>query len=131
MGADRVAEESAGGGGSVRAMQDAAELQAHFAEFGQSHVFRFWDQLDDAGRTRLRLQASGIDLASLARIQANLAAAAGAVPSELEPIEAERLPELSLDALLKPLTGEDITLVALDGIEDPQNLGAIARVASP
>jgi 23S rRNA (guanosine2251-2'-O)-methyltransferase len=44
-------------------------------------------------------------------------------------LEAEPLPELSLDALLQPLSGDAITLVALDGVEDPQNLGAIARVA--
>lgn len=74
-------------------MQDIAELQARFAEFGQSHVFRFWDQLDDAGRTRLGLQAADIDLAALARIQAELGAAAGALPGKLEPIAAERLPE--------------------------------------
>lgn len=79
-------------------MQDAAELQAHFAEFGQSHVFRFWDELDDPGRTRLRLQASGIDLAALARIQAKVGAATDVLQRELEPIEAERLPDYGGDA---------------------------------
>jgi 23S rRNA (guanosine2251-2'-O)-methyltransferase len=44
-------------------------------------------------------------------------------------LEAGPLPELSLDGLLQSLTGETQTLVALDGVEDPQNLGAIARVA--
>lgn len=38
------------------------------------------------------------------------------------------LPELSLDALLAAREPPR-TLVALDGVEDPQNLGAIARVA--
>jgi UDP-N-acetylglucosamine/UDP-N-acetylgalactosamine diphosphorylase len=79
-------------------MQDAAELQAHFAEFGQSHVFRFWDQLDDAGRARLSFQAADIDLAALAGIQASLGDAAGVAPRPLEPIEAERLPGHGGDA---------------------------------
>jgi len=44
-------------------------------------------------------------------------------------LEAEPLPELSLDELLGSIAEENPTLVALDGVEDPQNLGAIARVA--
>ena len=44
-------------------------------------------------------------------------------------LEAEPLPELSLESLLQSIETEDPTLVALDGVEDPQNLGAIARVA--
>ncbi|HXV36353.1 MAG TPA: 23S rRNA (guanosine(2251)-2'-O)-methyltransferase RlmB [Myxococcota bacterium] len=44
-------------------------------------------------------------------------------------LEAEPLPELSLESLLGTLDREEVTLVALDGVEDPQNLGAIARVA--
>jgi 23S rRNA (guanosine2251-2'-O)-methyltransferase len=44
-------------------------------------------------------------------------------------LEAEPLPELTLDGLLQTLSGDARTLVVLDGVEDPQNLGAIARVA--
>jgi len=44
-------------------------------------------------------------------------------------LEAEPLPELSLESLLQSIEMEAPTLVALDGVEDPQNLGAIARVA--
>jgi 23S rRNA (guanosine2251-2'-O)-methyltransferase len=44
-------------------------------------------------------------------------------------LEAEPLPELSLESLLQSIEVENPTLVALDGVEDPQNLGAIARVA--
>jgi 23S rRNA (guanosine2251-2'-O)-methyltransferase len=44
-------------------------------------------------------------------------------------LEADSLPELPLDVFLQSLSGDATTLVALDGIEDPQNLGAIARVA--
>ena len=42
------------------------------------------------------------------------------------------LPELSLDELLeyaRAAPGEGSRLVALDGVEDPQNVGALARVA--
>jgi 23S rRNA (guanosine2251-2'-O)-methyltransferase len=44
-------------------------------------------------------------------------------------LEAGPLPELSLERLLESLGEDARTLVALDGVEDPQNLGAIARVA--
>jgi len=44
-------------------------------------------------------------------------------------LEAEPLPELSLESLLESVGVGNPTLVALDGVEDPQNLGAIARVA--
>ncbi len=44
-------------------------------------------------------------------------------------LEAGELPELELDALLGLGTPGRRCFVALDGVEDPQNLGAIARVA--
>jgi 23S rRNA (guanosine2251-2'-O)-methyltransferase len=46
-------------------------------------------------------------------------------------LEVGPLPELGLEELLaaSPETADPRTLVALDGVEDPQNLGAIARVA--
>ena len=44
-------------------------------------------------------------------------------------LEAEPLPELSLEGLLQSIEAENPTLIALDGVEDPQNLGAIARVS--
>jgi 23S rRNA (guanosine2251-2'-O)-methyltransferase len=43
-------------------------------------------------------------------------------------LEAGPLPELSLEALVADCPEDAATLVALDGVEDPQNLGAIARV---
>lgn len=43
-------------------------------------------------------------------------------------LEVGPLPEVALEELLAPASGVRI-LVALDGVEDPQNLGAIARVA--
>jgi 23S rRNA (guanosine2251-2'-O)-methyltransferase len=47
-------------------------------------------------------------------------------------LRAGALPELSLEALLehaRRAPGSGSRLVALDGVEDPQNLGAVARVA--
>jgi 23S rRNA (guanosine2251-2'-O)-methyltransferase len=44
-------------------------------------------------------------------------------------LEAGALPELDLSALCAAGARGDTTLVALDGVEDPQNVGAIARVA--
>jgi 23S rRNA (guanosine2251-2'-O)-methyltransferase len=55
--------------------------------------------------------------------------AAGAGNPQGVVLEAEPLPELSLEGLLQSVGAEASTLVALDGVEDPQNLGAIARVA--
>lgn len=44
-------------------------------------------------------------------------------------LEAGELPELELDELIRAGEAGSRCVVALDGIEDPQNLGAIARVA--
>jgi len=55
--------------------------------------------------------------------------ASGAGNAQGVVLEAEPLPELSLESLLQSIEAENPTLVALDGVEDPQNLGAIARVA--
>lgn len=44
-------------------------------------------------------------------------------------LEAGPLPEVDLASLLAGASGQAGTLVALDGVEDPQNVGAIARVA--
>ena len=44
-------------------------------------------------------------------------------------LEAGPLPDLSLEELAASLDSGPQMLVALDGVEDPQNLGAIARVA--
>ena len=42
-------------------------------------------------------------------------------------LEAHALPTLSLEEMLSRGTPGDRTLVCLDGVEDPQNLGALAR----
>jgi len=90
----------------------------------------------------LRLRAPGRGgHAGLAEL-AGLARAAGVAVTELSGGAADKLespgaelragplPELELETLLVELPPEPPRLlVALDGVEDPQNLGAIARVA--
>lgn len=44
-------------------MHDEAALRQRAQEFGQGHVFQFWDQLDDAGRKHLLDQVAEIDFA--------------------------------------------------------------------
>jgi 23S rRNA (guanosine2251-2'-O)-methyltransferase len=53
----------------------------------------------------------------------------GAGPAAWVWLDAGPLPELDLDALLPAAAGPTGTLIALDGVEDPQNVGAIVRVA--
>jgi 23S rRNA (guanosine2251-2'-O)-methyltransferase len=54
-------------------------------------------------------------------------------PPQAVALEAGPLPELDLTELLEPregaAPGRPVRLVALDGVEDPQNAGAIVRVA--
>lgn len=95
-------------------------------------------------RLRLRRAAAGAPRQELLDL-ARLAEQAGVPVEELPASEFDRLvppglphqgvlleagpvPELSLEALVPP-PGEAAWLVALDGVEDPQNLGAILRVA--
>jgi 23S rRNA (guanosine2251-2'-O)-methyltransferase len=71
---------------------------------------------------------AGIPIESIADPQFAEFASGGGNPQGVV-LEAEPLPELSLEHLLHSIETENPTLVALDGVEDPQNLGAIARVA--
>lgn len=93
-----------------------------------------------AGRrslSRLRLQSAQASRPALAEILA-LAEKRGLPIEELDAdgpagqqgveLEAGALPELGLEELLAAAP-EPPWFVALDGVEDPQNLGAIARVA--
>jgi UDP-N-acetylglucosamine/UDP-N-acetylgalactosamine diphosphorylase len=74
-------------------MSDFEALRAHFAEFGQERVFRYWERLDGAGRERLLAQAAQIDLAALQRAHAIHSRPPSADSLQLEPVEVERLPE--------------------------------------
>jgi len=74
--------------------------------------------------------AAGIDVERVPRGRLESALPPGAKTQGLV-LEAGPLPTPSLEELqsLSLLPGEDRRLVALDGVEDPQNLGAIIRVA--
>jgi 23S rRNA (guanosine2251-2'-O)-methyltransferase len=71
---------------------------------------------------------AGIPVETLPESQFSELAIGGGNPQGVV-LEAESIPELSLEVLLQSIQSENPTLVALDGVEDPQNLGAIARVA--
>ena len=47
-------------------------LHKRFAEAGQGHVFRFWDQISQLERENLAQQAAGIDLESISGAYAAL-----------------------------------------------------------
>lgn len=74
----------------------------------------------------------GADRGGLRRLAEQAGVPIGERESEGAPGEAELevgpLPEVGLETLLGE-PGEARTVLALDGVEDPQNLGAIARVA--
>ena len=50
----------------MEATQDAVRRKVE--EFGQDHVFRFWDELDAAGRASLMAQLEGIDFPLVQRL---------------------------------------------------------------
>jgi UDP-N-acetylglucosamine/UDP-N-acetylgalactosamine diphosphorylase len=74
-------------------------LRGQLAQYGQEHVLRFWERLDPAGRERLASQASGLDLALVARLAER--------PEDsrrtggLEVPKVERLPEHGGDPALR------------------------------
>lgn len=50
------------------ALRGRAALHARLAAYGQEHVLRFWDELDEAGRAQLAGQLDEIDLRLLDRL---------------------------------------------------------------
>lgn len=85
---------------AARADSGRAEmLRAQLTAIGQSHVFRFWDQLGVAGRTRLLDQLEQIDLAAVAEAQRAIREPASAASGPLLPPSVERLPECGGDAV--------------------------------
>jgi UDP-N-acetylglucosamine/UDP-N-acetylgalactosamine diphosphorylase len=69
-----------------------AELKARFEERGQAHVFRFWDDLDESERERLRAQAESIDLDGAVQGYHDCMARTGEPAPRLEPIDVVALP---------------------------------------
>lgn len=73
--------------------QSIDSIRKQYAEFGQEHVFRFWDALDPGARAALLDQASRIDLGELRRVHEATRAMAAPGARRLEPVPIERLPE--------------------------------------
>jgi len=75
-------------------------LREHFAEYGQEHVFRFWERLDPEQHRELALQAARLDLNTL--MGAFTRASASSPPtkgrSALEPAPVIKLPESGGDS---------------------------------
>ncbi len=67
-------------------------LRAAFDDQRQGHVFRFWDQLEAAGRDRLVRQASGLDLPALLRGYAISRTPSNQAHPKLEPAEVVTTP---------------------------------------
>ena len=71
-------------------MPDIESLRLAFAQHGQSHVFAFWDQLDEQGRAALAGQLSKIDFDDLALLRRTLdgalAGASGSAAGAAEPM---------------------------------------------
>ncbi len=82
----------------------------------------------EVGAVLAAARGAGISLAEVSSESLARLAGAGA-NSQGVVLEAGPLPEISLDFLVGAGGKPPRTLVALDGVEDPQNLGAIARVA--
>ncbi len=67
-------------------------LHKRFAEAGQGHVFRFWDQLSALERENLAQQAAGIDLDSISRAHNEVQGAEEGLNARIEPPSVVRLP---------------------------------------
>ncbi|MCP3919225.1 MAG: UDPGP type 1 family protein [bacterium] len=61
------------------------EMRERAEAAGQGHVFRFWDELDAAGRERLSGQVASIDFEEVARLGALLSAGPPPAPNRFEP----------------------------------------------
>ena len=72
--------------------QPIDQLKKHYGEFGQGHVFRFWNALDADARQVLAAQAAGIDLAELRRVHEQTQALASPGARTLGPAPVECLP---------------------------------------
>ncbi len=72
-----------------------AELADRLEPFGQQHLLRFWDEIDDRGRARLAEQIAAIDLAQMVELFRHTAAAQdwAALARQAEPPPAIRLAE--------------------------------------
>ncbi len=66
---------------------DVADLRREFAEAGQEHVFRFWEELDGAGRECLRGQLEAVDLDELRSLVETLVLSEPSAAEDLSAVE--------------------------------------------
>lgn len=58
---------------SSQRVADRTQLESELQTYGQTHLLRFWDELDAAGRRRLAEQIAAIDLALITRLSRSAA----------------------------------------------------------
>lgn len=97
--------------GTARGLSYEA-IHERFRAAGQSHVFRFWDRLDDSQRDNLLEQASGVDLETLASAHSAYADRNVNSALQLEPVPIERLPASGGD----PAAAQRATAVGADAL---------------
>jgi UDP-N-acetylglucosamine/UDP-N-acetylgalactosamine diphosphorylase len=49
-------------------LMDVRQLKQKLEQFNQDHLLRFWDELDEAGREKLRRQLEALDLPAIAQL---------------------------------------------------------------
>lgn len=67
--------------------ENCQSLREHFENNGQGHVFRFWEELDEAGRERLCADARAIDLGEVAELVETLLKGDGGPAVSLKGLE--------------------------------------------
>jgi UDP-N-acetylglucosamine/UDP-N-acetylgalactosamine diphosphorylase len=78
---------------SRAAMPADPSLAARLAESGQGHLLRWWDDLDDSGKSRLADEVGAIDFAELDVLFRQLVQDEAALsPEKVGPVEVDRLP---------------------------------------
>ena len=106
-------------------MTDApADLRALLEPHGQTHLLRFWDELDEPGRTRLRDQIAAIDFGEVRDLYESKAsdggADAGAAGRAVTPRSVVRLPRSDADR-----TAWDDAVAAGEALLKTGTVGAI------
>jgi UDP-N-acetylglucosamine/UDP-N-acetylgalactosamine diphosphorylase len=79
-------------------------LVKRLEQHGESHLLRFWDELDDDGRRRLSSDLASIDFAQLDQVIAELVrgqAAEAAAAERVFPIDVVRLPQTDGERLVR------------------------------
>ncbi len=76
-------------------MTDFQSFREILEQYGQAHVFRFWEELDEGQQDALATQLQSIDLSNITELQSKLKDAASAVESGKQEIEPAPVFDLS------------------------------------